>query len=45
VIKGGALAAGEIRPSNPYNEEHRWYTIDPIEVWFDSLPRSPLFSR
>jgi hypothetical protein len=47
---GGALAAAEIRPSNPlplppvgsriilrgrlrYDEEHAWYTVDPVEAW------------
>ena len=50
---GGALAAGEIRPSNPlplprvgayiflrgalrYDEEHRWYAIDPVETWVEA---------
>ena len=59
---GGALAAGEIRPSNPlplprvgarillrgvlrYDEEHRWYVIDPVEIWIEPPPRSPLFPR
>ena len=56
---GGALAVGEIRPSNPlplprvgarimlggalrYDEEHRWYVVDPVEIWIDAsalLPR------
>jgi hypothetical protein len=61
VETGGALAAGEIRPSNPlplprvgarillrgalrYDEEHRWYTIDPVEFWIESSPPSRLFS-
>jgi hypothetical protein len=47
---GGALAAAEIRPSNPmplpprsayivirgsvhYDQEHGWYSIDPVESW------------
>ena len=57
---GGALAAGEIRPSHPlplprvgarillrgalhYDEEHRWYAIDPVEIWIEPPPPSPLF--
>jgi hypothetical protein len=56
---GGALAAGEIRPSHPlplprvgarillrgalrYDEEHRWYAIDPVEIWIESAPSSRL---
>jgi len=59
---GGALAAGEIRPSHPlplppvgarillrgalrYDEAHRWYVIDPVEIWIESSPRSRLFPR
>ena len=59
---GGALAAGEIRPSHPlplprvgarillrgalhYDEEHRWYAIDPVELWIESAPYSPLLPR
>jgi len=59
---GGALAAGEIRPSNPlplprvgarillrgtlrYDQEHRWYAIDPVEIWIESAPCSPLLPR
>ncbi len=59
---GGALAAGEIRPSHPlplprvgarillrgalhYDDEHRWYAIDPVELWIESEPRSPLLPR
>ena len=59
---GGALAAGEIRPSHPlplprvgarillrgtlqYDEEHRWYAIDPVEIWIESAPDSRLFPR
>jgi hypothetical protein len=58
---GGALAAGEIRPSNPlplprvgarivlrgalrYDEEHGWYAVDPIDIWIEAAPLSPLFS-
>jgi hypothetical protein len=58
---GGALAAGEIRPSNPlplprvgarillsgalrYDEEHRWYAIDPVEIWIEPPVPSPLFT-
>jgi hypothetical protein len=50
---GGALAAAEIRASNPvplppvgalivlrgeirYDEEHRWYVVDPLEEWLDA---------
>ncbi len=57
---GGALAAGEIRPSHPlplprvgacilllgalhYDEEHRWYAIDPVEIWIEPPPASRLF--
>ena len=49
---GGALAAGEIRPSHPlplprvgtriilrgtlrYDQEHQWYSVDPVEIWVD----------
>lgn len=49
---GGALAAAEIRLSNPlplpaigtriflrgrlcYDDEHRWYAVDPVEMWRD----------
>jgi hypothetical protein len=56
---GGALAAGEIRSSNPlplprvgariilrgallYDEEHRWYAVDPVEMWVEPAPPSPL---
>lgn len=56
---GGALAAGEIRPSHPlplprvgariilrgtlqYDREHRWYAVDPIEIWFEPEPPSAL---
>jgi hypothetical protein len=59
---GGALAAGEIRPSHPlplppvgarillrgalhYDEEHRWYAIDPVEIWIESAPPSRLLPR
>ena len=59
---GGALAAGEIRPSHPlplprvgarillrgalrYDEEHRWYAVDPVEIWIEPLPPSTLFPR
>jgi hypothetical protein len=51
---GGALAAAEIRPSNPlplprvgtriaicgtlrYDEEHRWYAVDPVEIWVQAV--------
>jgi hypothetical protein len=54
---GGALAAAEIRPSNPvplppigalivlrgeirYDEEHRWYVVDPLEEWLEARASS-----
>jgi hypothetical protein len=49
---GGALAVGDISPSNPlplprvgacillrgalrYDDEHRWYAIDPVDAWVE----------
>ena len=32
-----------LRGTVQYDDEHRWYAIDPVEIWFERRPASPLF--